>query len=84
MVGRGFQPRRDLVGRGFQPRRDLVGRDDPIAPKINERKNTTMAREKGMGNLQQEKSGRWTVRFCVNGKRVSRSARTKDRQIAEN
>ena len=43
-----------------------------------------MAREKGMGSLQQEKSGRWTIRFCVNGRRVSRSARTKDRRIAEN
>lgn len=28
-----------------------------------------MAREKGMGNLQQEKSGRWTMRVCINAKR---------------
>ena len=37
-----------------------------------------MAREKGMGNLQQEKSGRWTMRVSINGKHYSRSTRTKD------
>ncbi len=42
-----------------------------------------MAREKGMGSLQKEKSGRWTVRVCVGGKYYSRSARTKDRAKAE-
>lgn len=42
-----------------------------------------MAREKGTGNLQQEKSGRWTVRVGIGGKRYSRSARTKDRAKAE-
>ena len=42
-----------------------------------------MAREKGTGNLQQEKSGRWTIRVSINGKRFSRSARTKDRDKAE-
>ena len=42
-----------------------------------------MAREKGMGNLQQEKSGRWTMRVCINGKRYSRSTRTTDKVKAE-
>lgn len=42
-----------------------------------------MAREKGMGSLQREKSGRWTVRVCVGGKHYSRSARTTDRKRAE-
>lgn len=42
-----------------------------------------MAREKGTGSLQREKSGRWTIRIGVNGKRISRSARTKDRSKAE-
>ena len=42
-----------------------------------------MAREKGMGNLQREKSGRWTMRIGINGKRYSRSTRTKDRDQAE-
>jgi hypothetical protein len=36
---------------------------------IHKRKEKLMAREKGMGNLQQEKSGRWTMRVCINGKR---------------
>ena len=42
-----------------------------------------MAREKGMGNLQREKSGRWTMRVGVGGKRYCRSTRTKDREQAE-
>lgn len=42
-----------------------------------------MAREKGMGTLQREKSGRWTLRVGINGKRISRSTRTKDRDKAE-
>ena len=42
-----------------------------------------MAREKGMGNLQLEKSGRWTIRVGINGKRYCRSTRTKDREQAE-
>ena len=42
-----------------------------------------MAREKGMGNLQREKSGRWTMRVGINGKRYCRSTRTTDRDKAE-
>ena len=42
-----------------------------------------MAREKGMGNLQREKSGRWTMRVSIKGKRYCRSTRTKDRGQAE-
>ena len=34
-----------------------------------------MAREKGMGNFQQEKSGRWTMRVGIGGKRYCRSTR---------
>jgi len=42
-----------------------------------------MAREKGTGNLQQEKSGRWTVRIGINGRRLSRSTGTRNRNKAE-
>ena len=42
-----------------------------------------MAREKGMGNLQKEKSGRWTMRVSIKGKRYCRSTRTRDRDQAE-
>lgn len=42
-----------------------------------------MAREKGTGSLQQEKSGRWTIRVGIDGKRISRSAGTKSRPRAE-
>ena len=34
-----------------------------------------MAREKGLGNLQQEKSGRWMMRVGIGGKRYCRSTR---------
>ncbi len=42
-----------------------------------------MAREKGMGNLQREKSGRYTARISVNGVRMSRSTRTRNYKQAE-
>ena len=42
-----------------------------------------MAREKGTGSLQREKSGRWTMRVGIKGKRYCRSTRTKDRAQAE-
>ena len=42
-----------------------------------------MAREKGTGSLQLEKSGRWTMRVIIKGKRYSRSTRTTDREKAE-
>jgi len=41
-----------------------------------------MARQKGMGCLQLEKGGRWTLRVGINGKRYSRSTGTKDREAA--
>lgn len=42
-----------------------------------------MARKKGMGNLQRERDGRWTLRVCIRGKRISRSTGTDDRAAAE-
>lgn len=42
-----------------------------------------MAREKGTGSLQLEKSGRWTLRVGVNGRRLSRSTGTRDKAGAE-
>lgn len=42
-----------------------------------------MARQKGMGNLQRERSGLWTVRVGINGRRISRSSGTADRDEAE-
>ena len=42
-----------------------------------------MAREKGTGNLQLEKSGRFTVRVGINGRRFSRSTGTTDKVRAE-
>ena len=42
-----------------------------------------MARKKGMGNLQRERDGNWTLRVCIRGKRISRSTGTDDRAAAE-
>ena len=42
-----------------------------------------MAREKGTGSLQREKSGRWTLRVGINGRRLSRSTGTTDKDKAE-
>ena len=47
------------------------------------KKEKAMAREKGTGSLQLEKSGRWTMRVGIKGKRYSRSTRTTDREKAE-
>ena len=42
-----------------------------------------MAREKGSGSLQMEPSGRFTMRLCIDGKRLSKTTRTKNRLLAE-
>ena len=42
-----------------------------------------MGREKGKGTLQLEKNGVWTLRATINGVRVSKSTKTKDRAEAE-
>ena len=42
-----------------------------------------MARKKGMGNLQKERDGNWTMRVCIHGRRISRTTGTDDRQQAE-
>ena len=47
------------------------------------RKETKQRRSKGTGGLQQEKTGMWTVRALINGKRVSKSTGTKDKGEAE-
>ena len=55
-----------------------VGEDRPAR-----RKETERRRAKGSGGLQLEKTGYWTVRAIVNGKRISKSTGTKDRKEAE-
>lgn len=46
-------------------------------------KETRRRRTKGLGGLQLEKTGIWTVRCVVNGKRISKSTGTRDRAEAE-
>ena len=46
-------------------------------------KETRRRRSKGLGGLQLEKTGIWTVRCLINGKRVSKSTGTRDREEAE-
>ncbi len=46
-------------------------------------KETRRRRGKGLGGLQLEKTGIWTLRCIINGKRVSKSTGTRDRAEAE-
>lgn len=57
---------------------------DGSAPERRERaKETRARRSKGSGGLQREKSGIWTLRCLVNGKRISKSTGTRDLVEAE-
>ena len=47
------------------------------------RKETRRRRTKGLGGLQLEKTGIWTLRCIINGKRISKSTGTRDRAEAE-
>ena len=49
----------------------------PATPKPKRR------RQKGLGGLQQEKTGIWTLRCKINGKRIAKSTGTRDRAEAE-
>ena len=51
--------------------------------KPEKKKNKRRRRVKGLGSLQQEKTGIWTVRAWINGKRVSKSTGTTDKGEAE-
>ena len=60
--------------------------DDSSSVAINQssrRKETRRRRSKGLGGLQLEKTGIWTLRCIINGKRVSKSTGTRDRAEAE-
>lgn len=46
-------------------------------------KETRRRRGKGLGGLQLEKTGIWTLRCIINGKRISKSTGTRDRAEAE-
>ena len=69
-----------------QPNENDSGSADPSTVTINQstrRKETRRRRSKGLGGLQLEKTGIWTLRCIVNGKRVSKSTGTRDRAEAE-
>lgn len=46
-------------------------------------KETRRRRTKGLGGLQLEKTGIWTLRCVINGRRISKSTGTRDRAEAE-
>ena len=55
-----------------------------MTPERKERKKEErQRRSKGTGGLQLERTGMWTVRCIINGRRVSKSTGTKDRDEAE-
>lgn len=69
-----------------QPVENDGGDDDSSSVAINQssrRKETRRRRSKGLGGLQLEKTGIWTLRCIINGKRVSKSTGTRDRAEAE-
>ena len=69
-----------------QPAENDGDDDDSSSVAINQssrRKETRRRRTKGLGGLQLEKTGIWTLRCIINGKRVSKSTGTRDRAEAE-
>ena len=56
--------------------------EEPHSPRPRA-KETRRRRGKGLGGLQLEKTGIWTLRCLINGKRVSKSTGTRDRAEAE-
>ena len=73
-VGGGAKPAGGSSGAG--------GGSEPAGRK-ERAKETRRRRSKGLGGLQLEKTGIWTVRCLINGKRVSKSTGTRDRGEAE-
>ena len=59
------------------------GSSEPAGGRKVRAKETRRRRSKGLGGLQLEKTGIWTVRCLINGKRVSKSTGTRDREEAE-
>ena len=74
-----FQDSPQVVADQFPEQEQAV----EAATQPSRRKETRRRRPKGLGGLQQEKTGIWTVRVLVNGKRVSKSTGTRDRAEAE-
>ena len=69
-----------------QPAASNADGGDSSSVAINQssrRKETRRRRTKGLGGLQLEKTGIWTLRCIINGKRVSKSTGTRDRAEAE-
>ena len=62
----------------------VIRDDKPVEETAKTRaKETRRRRTKGLGGLQLEKTGMWTLRCIINGKRISKSTGTKDRAEAE-
>ena len=62
---------------------DQCQNEDVAINQSARRKETRRRRAKGLGGLQLEKTGIWTLRCIINGKRVSKSTGTRDRAEAE-
>ncbi len=60
-----------------------AGEDGQPRERKERAKETRRRRTKGLGGLQLEKTGMWTLRCIINGKRVAKSTGTKDRAEAE-
>ena len=84
--GGGEDPALSSRGGGTEPAGESSGSagggSEPAGRKVRA-KETRRRRSKGLGGLQLEKTGIWTVRCLINGKRVSKSTGTRDREEAE-
>lgn len=72
-------------GQGISECQDQAGGAGNAPTKVRKEraKETKGRREKGTGGLQQEKTGIWTLRCLVNGKRIAKSTGTRDLAEAE-
>ena len=62
---------------------DFSNGDAPAPERKARAKETRRRRTKGNGGLQLERTGIWTLRCIINGKRISKSTGTRDRAEAE-
>ena len=79
--GGGTEPAGGSLGAGESS--GSAGGSSGPAGRKERAKETRRRRSKGLGGLQLEKTGIWTVRCLINGKRVSKSTGTRDREEAE-
>lgn len=70
-------------GSGTEQGMEKIGGVEEKGQRKARAKETRRRRTKGLGGLQLEKTGIWTLRCIINGRRISKSTGTRDRAEAE-